>query len=76
MVETEDFLIHHRMILDTLSNIITVRGVYVGGKDLMRDMVRAIEANDIHPVVDKKVFYSGYLGYLADLLGRHQSRNQ
>jgi NADPH:quinone reductase-like Zn-dependent oxidoreductase len=43
-------------ILDTLSNIITVRGVYVGGKDLMRDMVRAIEANDIHPVVDKKVF--------------------
>lgn len=43
-------------IVDTLSNIITVRGVYVGGKDLMRDMVRAIEANDIHPVVDKKVF--------------------
>lgn len=39
-----------------MSNIITVRGVYVGGKDLMRDMVRAIEANDIHPVVDKKVF--------------------
>lgn len=43
-------------ILDTLSNICTVRGVYVGSKQLMRDMIRAIEANDIHPVVDEKVF--------------------
>lgn len=43
-------------ILDTLSNICTVRGVYVGSKELMRDMIRAIEANDIHPVVDEKVF--------------------
>lgn len=43
-------------ILDTLSNICTVRGVYVGSKALMKDMIRAIEANDIHPVVDEKVF--------------------
>ncbi|KAJ5675581.1 hypothetical protein N7462_008478 [Penicillium macrosclerotiorum] len=43
-------------ILDTLNNICTVRGVYVGSKALMRDMIRAIEANDIHPVVDEKVF--------------------
>ena len=43
-------------ILDTLSNICTVRGVYVGSKELMKDMIRAIEANDIHPVVDEKVF--------------------
>ncbi|CEJ56881.1 Putative Zinc-binding oxidoreductase [Penicillium brasilianum] len=43
-------------ILDTLSSICTVRGVYVGSKAMMRDMVRAIEANDIHPVVDEKVF--------------------
>lgn len=43
-------------ILDTLSNICTVRGVYVGSKALMRDMIRAIEANDIHPVVDETVF--------------------
>lgn len=43
-------------ILDTLSNICTVRGVYVGSKELMRDMIRAIEANNIHPVVDEKVF--------------------
>ncbi|KAE8152643.1 hypothetical protein BDV25DRAFT_150793 [Aspergillus avenaceus] len=43
-------------ILDTLSNICTVRGVYVGSKELLNNMVRAIEANDIHPVVDAKVF--------------------
>lgn len=43
-------------VLETLSNICTVRGVYVGSKALMRDMIRAIEANDIHPVVDDKVF--------------------
>lgn len=43
-------------VLDTLSNICTVRGVYVGSKELMQDMIRAIEANDIHPVVDEKVF--------------------
>lgn len=43
-------------VLETLTNICTVRGVYVGSKALMRDMIRAIEANDIHPVVDDKVF--------------------
>lgn len=46
-------------ILDTLSNICTVRGVYVGSKALMQDMVRSIEANDIHPVVDDKLFTLG-----------------
>lgn len=43
-------------VLDTLGHICTVRGVYVGSKALMRDMIRAIEANDLHPVVDDKVF--------------------
>lgn len=43
-------------VLETLTHICTVRGVYVGSKALMRDMIRAIEANDIHPVVDEKVF--------------------
>lgn len=42
--------------LDCLSNICTVRGVYVGSRLQMEDMNRAIEANDIHPVIDKKVF--------------------
>lgn len=43
-------------VLETLGHICTVRGVYVGSKALMKDMIRAIEANDIHPVVDDKVF--------------------
>ena len=43
-------------ILDALSNICAVRGVLVGSKALMNDMVKAIEANDIHPMVDEKVF--------------------
>ncbi|OJJ02350.1 hypothetical protein ASPVEDRAFT_53056 [Aspergillus versicolor CBS 583.65] len=43
-------------VLQTLSNICTVRGVYVGSKALMNDMINAIEANNIHPVVDGTVF--------------------
>ncbi|KAJ4395250.1 hypothetical protein N0V85_006615 [Neurospora sp. IMI 360204] len=43
-------------ILDTLSKICTVRGVYVGSKQLMEEMCLAIEANNIKPVVDKKIF--------------------
>ncbi|KAI1440350.1 NAD(P)-binding protein [Annulohypoxylon stygium] len=43
-------------VLDTLAHICTARGVYVGSKQLMEDMIAAIEANDIHPVVDKEVF--------------------
>lgn len=47
---------HPPSLMDTLSNICTVRGVYVGSKAQMEDMVRAIEANNIKPVVDKTVF--------------------
>lgn len=43
-------------ILETLSRICTVRGVYVGSRAQLEEMVAAIEANDIHPVVDQKVF--------------------
>lgn len=43
-------------ILEAVTNICTFRGVYVGSREMMEDMVAAIEANDIHPVVDKKVF--------------------
>ncbi|KAK3376306.1 hypothetical protein B0T24DRAFT_217675 [Lasiosphaeria ovina] len=46
-------------VLETLSRVCTVRGVYVGPRSLMEDMVAAIEANDIHPVVDEKVFTLG-----------------
>lgn len=42
--------------LDCLNNICTVRGVLVGSRLQFQDMNRCIEANDIHPVVDEKVF--------------------
>ncbi|KAI0458915.1 hypothetical protein F5B21DRAFT_371961 [Xylaria acuta] len=49
-VKVEDSLI------ECLTNICTARGVYVGSRQQMEDMVAAIEVNDIHPVIDSKVF--------------------
>ncbi|KKZ63885.1 alcohol dehydrogenase [[Emmonsia] crescens] len=43
-------------ILDPLVQICTVRGIFVGSRQQMEHMVRAIEANNIQPVVDEKVF--------------------
>lgn len=42
--------------LDCLNNLCTVRGILVGSRLQMEDMCAAIEANDLHPVVDDKVF--------------------
>ncbi|ROV95617.1 hypothetical protein VSDG_05316 [Cytospora chrysosperma] len=42
--------------LDCLMHICTFRGVYVGSRQMLEAMVACIEANDIHPVVDDKVF--------------------
>lgn len=42
--------------LDCLSNMCTVRGLLVGSRLQFEDMNAAIEQNDIHPVVDEKVF--------------------
>lgn len=42
--------------LDCLNNICTVRGILVGSRLQMEDMCRAIEANNIHPIVDDKIF--------------------
>jgi len=42
--------------LDCLMNICTTRGVLVGSKLQFEAMNRAIEANDIHPIVDEKKF--------------------
>ncbi|KAJ5725007.1 uncharacterized protein N7483_006364 [Penicillium malachiteum] len=43
-------------VLEALHKICIIRGVLVGSKALMQDMIRAIESNDIHPVVDSVVF--------------------
>ncbi|KAI5922002.1 putative zinc-containing alcohol dehydrogenase [Camillea tinctor] len=42
--------------LDSLNHICTIRGLYVGSREQMQDMVAAIEANNIRPVLDQKVF--------------------
>lgn len=42
--------------LAALTSLCTIRGILVGSRVQFEDMNRAIEANDIHPVVDKTVF--------------------
>jgi NADPH:quinone reductase-like Zn-dependent oxidoreductase len=42
--------------LSLLSNFCCVRGVSVGSRAQFEDMNRAIEANDIKPVVDERIF--------------------
>lgn len=41
-------------MLDALTHQCTVRGILVGSRHQFEDMNRAIEANDIHPVIDEK----------------------
>ncbi|KAF2152407.1 NAD(P)-binding protein [Myriangium duriaei CBS 260.36] len=43
-------------MLDALTRICHVRGVLVGSRQQFEEMIRSVEANDIHPVVDKEVF--------------------
>lgn len=42
--------------LDALMSMCTVRGILVGSRLQFEDMNRAIEANNIKPVIDEKVF--------------------
>jgi D-arabinose 1-dehydrogenase-like Zn-dependent alcohol dehydrogenase len=41
-------------LLEALMHHVVVRGMFVGSRHQFEDMERAIEANDIHPVADKK----------------------
>ena len=43
-------------IMSPLMNVCTIRGVLVGSRVMSEDMVKAVEANGIKPVVDGKVF--------------------
>lgn len=43
-------------IIDALPKVCIFRGVYVGSREQMEEMVQAIEINDIHPVVDEEIF--------------------
>ncbi|MCJ1380631.1 hypothetical protein MMC17_003739 [Xylographa soralifera] len=42
--------------LDCLTHYCTVRGIIVGSRAHFEDMNKCIEANDIHPVIDQKIF--------------------
>ena len=42
--------------LDCLTNVCIVRGGLVGSRQQFEDMNRAVDANEIKPVVDDKVF--------------------
>ncbi|KAK4244528.1 alcohol dehydrogenase [Corynascus novoguineensis] len=43
-------------IMEALAHVCVIRGVYVGSKAQLEEMIAAIEKHDIHPVVDDKVF--------------------
>ncbi|KAK4108282.1 alcohol dehydrogenase-like protein [Canariomyces notabilis] len=43
-------------IMEALSRVCVIRGVYVGSRTQLEDMVKATEEHNIHPVVDKTVF--------------------
>lgn len=43
-------------LMDTLLRLFTVRGIYVGPKDQMEEMIKTMEEHDIHPVMDEKLF--------------------
>ncbi|KAL4744551.1 hypothetical protein BDW72DRAFT_83821 [Aspergillus terricola var. indicus] len=43
-------------LLDALSRLCTVRGLFVGSRAMLKDMVQAYEANDVRPVLDPHVF--------------------
>ncbi|KAE8332889.1 hypothetical protein BDV39DRAFT_215905 [Aspergillus sergii] len=57
-------------LIDTLLRVCTVRGIGVGSRLQFEEMNRAIEANDIHPVVDNRIFKFGEVReayqYLSD----------
>lgn len=46
----------HPSFLEPFSRMCVVRGIEVGNRTQFEEMTRAIEANDIHPVLDSTVF--------------------
>jgi NADPH:quinone reductase-like Zn-dependent oxidoreductase len=41
---------------ETLKRVCTIRGIHVGSRAMMEDMMAGMEANSIQPVLDPKVF--------------------
>ena len=65
-------------LLDTWLTFYTARGVWVGSRQQMEDMCRAIEANvdKLRPVIDSKVFKLEQLKEAYEYLseGKHQGK--
>lgn len=43
-------------IMEVLRRVCTLRGIHVGSRQHMEEMMAAIEANNLNPVVDKSTF--------------------
>jgi NADPH:quinone reductase and related Zn-dependent oxidoreductases len=43
-------------LMEALTNICTVRGVFVGSRAMLKELVQAVEMNNIHPVIDQVSF--------------------
>lgn len=56
-----------------LMKAIRLQGIFVGSKEMFLNMVRAIEANDIKPVIDAKTFPAANAGEAIDFMkaGKH-----
>ena len=47
---------HAPTFIETVTSLCTMRGVTVGSRRQFEEMNRAIEGNDIHPHLDKRLF--------------------
>ncbi len=43
-------------IMETLLRVCTIRGVYVGSREQLEEMIKFMEEHQIRPVMDKTVF--------------------
>ncbi len=44
---------HEPSMLPVLLNAITIRGIYVGSREMFEEMNRAVEANNLKPIIDR-----------------------
>ncbi|KAJ5466290.1 Polyketide synthaseenoylreductase [Penicillium desertorum] len=43
-------------VMEALTNICTIRGVFVGSRAMLKELVQAVETNNLHPVIDQASF--------------------
>lgn len=47
---------YHITYINALKHTCVVRGVFVGGREMMLEMIKSLEDSGTRPVVDEKVF--------------------